>query len=130
MIHGAFAVDSYRCNEVLHRVNTVSTRSSLPLFLKTHKAADFLEALEPEALCRQTCIKSGFFGVFEHSQKPTVGHAMIAVFNDSNSGSPHGLVGSNPTTSAKKDIFFLPRGGYIFFCCGKHGKMNLNSIVI
>jgi len=34
MIRGAFAVDSHRYDEVLHRVNTVSAHSLLTLFLK------------------------------------------------------------------------------------------------
>lgn len=48
----------------------MSAHSLLTLFLKTCKAAGFSEALKPSALCRQTRIKSGFFGVSKRSQKP------------------------------------------------------------
>ncbi|MPM00973.1 hypothetical protein SDC9_47210 [bioreactor metagenome] len=101
MIHGTFAVDSHRCDEVLHRVNTVSAHSLLTLFLKTCKAAGFFRGPEAIGFVPSNPHKIRLFRRFQVLTKATVGHAGIADSNDSKSGCPHGHVSSNLTASAR-----------------------------
>lgn len=70
-------------------------------FSENLQKANFLRSLVAIGCVPSNPHEIKLFWHFQTLTEATAGHAKIADSNDSKSGSPQGLVGSNPTASAK-----------------------------